>query len=386
MSPAPTQRAAALAWPTLAWLFAFACGAPPRLAAPAAAPPPASSGFATALDRFFASEFHADEPGGATLVMKGDRVVFSHGYGLADLKTRQPVSTRTLFDVASVTKPFVASAILMLQEQGKLSVGDNLLTYFPGFKNKDIAARVQLKHLLTHTSGLPDLRNVRENVAFYLTAKDAENWYPTTQADALEFEPGSQFAYSNPAFDGLALIVEQVSGVKWQSFVHDRIFVPAGMTTSTITDGPYPESGVAHGYLKLKGEWSEADYGELPTFAAAGNGGVWSSVEELARFELALRNAVFLRPATIADARTIKTFPNWTSATPPELGWSWFIKQTPDHLRTVGHTGHQGGFTANYVSLPDKAIFFVTLSNSPRDIDPFAAKILQELARDSWLD
>src|ERR1043165_7986844 len=104
MSPAPTQRATALAWPTLASLFAFACGAPPRQAVPAAAPLPASSGFVAALDDFFASEFRAEEPGGGILVMKGDRVVFAHGYGLADLKTRQPVSTRTLFDVATVTK------------------------------------------------------------------------------------------------------------------------------------------------------------------------------------------------------------------------------------------------------------------------------------------
>jgi CubicO group peptidase (beta-lactamase class C family) len=227
---------------------------------------------------------------------------------------------------------------------------------------------------------------LRENVEFYLTAKDAENWYPTTQADALDFEPGSQFAYSNPAFDGLALIVEQVSGMKWQSFVREGIFLPAGMTASTITDGPHPESGVARGYLKRGGEWVEADYGELPTFAAAGNGGVWSSVDELARFELALRNGVFLTPAVIADARTIKTFANWTSAKPPEPGYSWFIRQTPDHMRTVGHTGHQGGFTANYVTLPDKAIFFVTLSNSPRDIDAFAAEILEELKLASWLD
>jgi len=364
-------------------LAALACGAPPRgTPAPAAA----RRDIALALDRYFSSQFVADDPGGAVLVMKHDRVVFARGYGLADLKTREPASTHTLFNVASVTKPFVASAILLLQEQGKLSVKDNLLTYFPAFKNKDIAARVRLEHLLTHTSGLPDLRNVRDDFAFYLTAKDAENWFPITQADALDFEPGSQFAYSNPAFDGLALIIEQVSGMTWQNFVRERIFLPAGMTTSTITNGPHPEAGVAHGYLKDNGEWAEADYGELPTFAAAGNGGVWSSVEELARFELALQRGTFLKPATTADARTIKTFPNWTSATPPEVGYAWFILQGPDGLRSIGHTGHQGGFTANYATLPDKGIFFVTLSNSPRDIDAFAAEIRKELELASWLD
>lgn len=368
-------------------LALLACSAAPRGDAPrTTATATAPRDIAPALDRYFSSQFAADDPGGAILVMKHDRVVFAHGYGLADLKTREPVSPRTLFNVASVTKPFVATAILQLQDQGKLSIEDNLLTYFPDFKNKDIAARVRLEHLLTHTSGLPDLRNVRDNFAFYLTARDAENWYPITQADALDFEPGSQFAYSNPAFDGLALIIEQVGRMKWQSFVRDRIFLPAGMTTSTITDGPHPESGVAHGYVKHDGAWAEADYGEVPTFAAAGNGGVWSSVEELARFELALRNGTLLAPATLADARTIKTFPNWTSATPPELGYAWFIVRGPDDLRIIGHTGHQAGFTANYRTLPDKDIFFVTLSSSPRDIDAFAAEILKELKRASWLD
>src|SRR5262249_50904332 len=158
------------------------------------------------------------------------------------------------------------------------------------FKHPEIAQRVTIAHLLTHTSGLPDNREVAKNPTFFLTAKDEENWYPVTQADALDFEPGSRFAYSNPAYDALALIVEQVAGIKWQQFVHDKIFIPSGMTTSTITDGPYPDHGVAHGYAKSQDGWVENDYGEYPTFAAAGNGGVWSSVEELAAYERAIES------------------------------------------------------------------------------------------------
>jgi CubicO group peptidase (beta-lactamase class C family) len=379
------RRARELVASLVVGLALVSCSVPPRGATPGA-PPPAGRELAAALDRYFSGQFPPDEPGGAVLVMKHERIVFARGYGLADLKTREPASTQTLFNTGSITKTFVASAILMLQERGTLSVEDNLLGYFPGFKRKDIAARVQIKHLLTHTSGLPDIRNVSENHTFYLTAKDAENWYPITQTDELAFEPGSQFAYSNPAYNGLALIVEQVSGMKWQTFVHDRIFVPAGMATSTITDGAHPESGVAHGYLKLNDAWTEADYGEIPTFCAAGNGGVWSSVEELARYELALRKGSFLRPATVADARTVKTFPNWAAAAPPDHGWAWRIRETPDHPRSVGHTGHQGGFVATYVTLPDRDLFWVVLAGSPRDIDAFDARILDELERARWLD
>ncbi len=346
----------------------------------------AADDLAQSLDGYFRGQFPADEPGGAVLVSKRDRVVFARGYGLADLKTRQPISTQTLFNLGSITKTFVANAVLLLQEQGKLSVEDNLLTYFPGFKSKAIASQVKLKHLLTHTSGLPDNRDVANNVAFYLTAKDAESWYPVTQADALVFEPGSRFEYSNPAFNALALVVEQVSGRKWQSFIKDKIFLPAGMTTSTITDGPYPETGVAHGYVKDHDQWAEADYGEIPTFAAAGNGGGWSSVEELARYEQALRKSVFLKPETIADSRTVKKFSNWVDSDPPQVGWSWFIKSTDDHLLSIGHEGAQGGFLCSYLTLPEKDILIVILTNTPRDEKAFVHEVMQALKKANWLD
>src|SRR5436190_190255 len=90
---------------------------------------------------------------------------------------------------------------------------------------------------------------------FYLSAKDAENWAPIMKATKLNFEPGNRFEYSNPAFNALALIIEQVSKQKWQAFVTEKIMVPSGMKTSTITDGPHPTSGVAHGYIKVNGVW-----------------------------------------------------------------------------------------------------------------------------------
>lgn len=345
------------------------------------------SPIATVLDDHFRMEFPAEEPGAAVLVMKGDSVVFSKGYGLADLKTKEPITPKTLFNLGSISKTFVASAILILQERGKLSVEDSLLKYFPAFKNKTIARQVKIKHLLTHTSGLADNRQVNNDTAFYLTAKDAENWYPETQLDSLSFAPGSQYEYSNPAYNGLALIVEQVSGQKWQTFVKENIFDPAGMTTSTITDGPHPEQGVSHGYVLHHGQWIEDDYGEEPTFPAAGNGGVWSSAEELMRYEQAFQQAKFLKPETIREARTIKTYPQWNSANKPFIGWPWFITQY-DSVTLIGHPGSQGGFLTNYVTVPDKKIFFVILCNAPREayeMNATTSFVLDELKKHDWL-
>lgn len=349
-------------------------------------PAPASEPADTAaLDAYFRATFPADEPGIAVLIAKRGQVVFARGYGLADLETREPITTRTLFNLGSLSKTFVANAVLILEERGKLSVDDPLSKYFSDFKHPELAEKVTLRHLLTHTSGLPDNRLVEAAREFYLTARDAENWYPIMQANALEFEPGERFTYSNPAFNGLALIVEQVSGQKWQTFIRHEILLPAGMTTSTITDGPHPESGVAHGYERVSGEWRELDYGEVPTFAASGNGGVWSSVEELARYEQALRAGRFLSPRTVADSRTVKTFPNWTSNEPPQIGWSWFIREV-DGMVEIGHTGGQGGFRTNYFVVPEKNLLVVFLMNGEGDFQGVTDELHRWLRDARWLE
>lgn len=338
------------------------------------------------LDAYFSGVMPKDEPGGAILIMKGDSIIFSKGYGLADLETLEKIDSKTLFNIGSISKTFVANAILMLQDEGKLSVDDPIAKYFPEFKNKKIAEKVKIKHLLTHTSGLVDNRKTKRDSLFYLTAKDLENWYPITQTDSLKFEPGTRYDYSNPAFNALALIMEDVNGIKWQDYVKEKIFKPAGMTRSTITDGSHPDSGVSHGYIKMNGTWIEKDYGEEPTFAAAGNGGVWSSVSELANYELALQGHKFISNSILMDSRTIKTFENWQDPTPPFIGWSWFIDKTSDGLKTVEHHGSQGGFLCNYVTVPQKEVLFIILCNTNRDVDGFSAFITTWLIKNDWLE
>ncbi|HEX8061206.1 MAG TPA: serine hydrolase domain-containing protein [Cyclobacteriaceae bacterium] len=322
------------------------------------------------LDKLFSSQIKEDGPGASILIMKGDSVIFSKSYGLADLNTKEPITGKTLFNVGSITKTFVMNSILMLRDEGKLSLEDSLIKYFPDFKNKDIARKVKIKHLLTHTSGLPDLRPVQAQREFYLTADDAQNWAPIMQADSLEFEPASRYKYSNPAFNALALIIEKTSGQPWRQFVAERIFKPAGMTTSTITDGSHPETGVSHGYVMENDKWTELDFGEEPTFCAAGNGGVWSSTEELFKYYKALEGATFSNKATIAESMEEKSF---------GIGWSWFVGKTNDGLKTVGHTGTQGGFYCDYVMIPEKKIVYIMLANFPIDRSLLNREVLRIL-------
>jgi CubicO group peptidase (beta-lactamase class C family) len=251
------------------------------------------------FDSLFSSFLSPGEPGGAVLIAKDGKIIFSKGYGVADIATKEAITPHTVLNTGSITKTFVGNAILILEQQKKLSTEDNLLKYFPTFKNKQIAQKVKIKHLLSHVSGLPDCREVGKNPEFYLTADDAQNFAPLQQTDTLVFEPGNKFQYSNPAYNGLALIIEKVTGMKWQDFVRKEIFAKAGMKESDITDGAHPEKGVAHGYIKEKNSYKELDYGEEPTFCASGNGGIWCSVTDLYKYYNALMKPAFLNKEII---------------------------------------------------------------------------------------
>lgn len=340
---------------------------------------PAKDTLEARLDRFFSNAFPEEEPGAAVLVMQGDSVLFEHAYGLADLQTRQPITPNTAFNTGSISKTFVSNAILILRQEGRLRLEDSLEQYFPDFKNPEIARKVQIIHLLNHSSGLIDSRRVQEDSVFYLTAKDRENFVPILQNDSTAFEPGSRFAYSNPAYNGLALIIEQITGRRWQDFVIERIFRPSGLTDSKITDGPFPEKGVAHAYVWSEGKYIEDDYGEEPTFPASGNGGVWSSVRDLARYEKAIQTAAFLPASAIAESRKAFQPANWQDKQPSFIGYSWFTGKINGE-EIIFHTGSQGGFVADYVWMPSKKLFYTILCNSPRPIEKYREEVFRQLA------
>lgn len=344
------------------------------------------SAFESEIDSIFRPVFKDSEPGGAIMIVKYDSVAFEKGYGLADLNTKERITTKTLFNTGSISKTFVSNTILSLALEGKLSLNDSLYKYFPDFKNAAIAKQVRIHHLLTHTSGLPDNRRPLLDSAFLITAKDEENFAPIKLNDSLLFEPGSRYEYSNPAFNGLALIIEKVTGRKWQEVVKERIFDPAGMKTSVITDGPFPQSGVSHAYLKTSTGFIEKDYGEEPTFPAAGNGGVWSSAEELIQYEQAIQRSAFLTKEMLERSRTITEYPNWNSNEEAFIGYSWFVSETEDGSKMISHTGTQGGFYCDYVSIPSKGIIYVMLCNIPVQQEPKREKVLAVLQKFNWLD
>lgn len=355
----------------------------------------------TQIDKLFTNQFNPEEPGGSVLVKKGDKIAFLKNYGIADIVTKEKITENTVFNTGSLSKTFVSNGILILKERNSLSLNDSIYKYFNDFDNTEIAKKVKIKHMLSHTSGLLDNRKVwnsKENYTFYLTAKDKENFEPLKRADSLNFEPGTKYQYSNPSYNGLALIIEQLTNEPWQKFITKNIFKPSGMNNSKITNGSYPESGVAHGYdnyYKDKtGPYYEYDYGEEATFAAAGNGGIWSSVLDLAKYEEAIKKNVFLSKELIEKSRTVFHPKNWSDDKDAVIGFSWFTGEedlfkgkSNFEVDFIYHTGAQGGFRTFYVVIPEKNILIVGLFNRPLDnFTQTLNDLTTILEKNNWLD
>lgn len=343
-----------------------------------------------ALDSLLKNEFKDSEPGGIVIIKKGAEVLYQRAIGLADIETKTPIAATTIFNTGSISKTFVSYGILILEGEGKLSIDDSITKYFKNFNNKNLASKIKVKHFLSHSSGIPDLRNVAENIDFYLSAKDSANFSPAMSMKKLNFEPGSKFQYSNPAFNGLALIIESITGEPWQDFVSKKIFKPSGMDDSRITNGSHPKKGVAHGYEKTNGEFKENDYGEFPTFAAAGNGGVWCSILDLVKYEEAIRSCTFLDTDGITKSRRVYVSKSWSSDTKPQLGFSWFISPPEDNdygVKLVSHTGSQGGFRSFHYSVPEKNLTYIGLFNRPpTNMANIINKGLRLLENNNWMD
>ena len=337
------------------------------------------------LDSVFTAMFSQSEPGGSIFIQQHDTVLYASSFGLANLDTGEPFTSGSVCNLGSISKTFVAYAILMLEKEGKLNLDDPIIQYFRGFQHKETVSKVTIRHLLTHTSGLPDSRQTTTDSIFYLTAKDAENFEPILATQQLEFEPGSQWKYSNPAYNGLALIIEKVTGKPWQQYVQQNIIDASGMRRSTITDGLHPEKGVAHGYRYMENRWQEYDYGEYPTFAAAGNGGVWSSIDDLRKYAAAIEHCTFTDCQTIAKAQTTVRPANWSLERDPWHGLAWFVHPSylynsglNDKLRVIEHAGDQGGFRTHLLRIPGVHLTIIWITNNEMILTPAIWNLLKK--------
>jgi CubicO group peptidase (beta-lactamase class C family) len=327
------------------------------------------------IDAIFASLKSSDNPGAAVLVVRNGKSVFRQGYGVADLRTRQPIAAQTNFRLASFTKQFTAASIMLLVREGKLHYDDHLTDLFPEFPA--YGRPITVRNLLHHTSGLPDYEDLLmkqysdtppERIPQIL---DGGALKLLEQQTSAKFPAGSKWEYSNSGYAVLAMIVEKVSGMPFGEFLHERIFAPLKMTnTLAYEKGKNEVPHRAYGHTKENNRWLQTD--QSPTSAVLGDGGIYSSLDDLAKWDGALRNHTLLSEAEMQPALT----PVQPSGGPAKLadgttisyGFGWFLDPYKGHKR-MSHDGETIGFRTTIQRFPDDQLTVIILANRI-DINP----------------
>nr|WP_208543285.1 serine hydrolase domain-containing protein [Lysobacter alkalisoli] len=297
------------------------------------------------------ARYQGDVPGAALLVMRGGEPVIRRGYGLAELETGRAVTPSTNFRLASITKQFTSAAVLLLAEDGRIGLDDPVKQWLPGLPAA--ADEVTIRHLLTHTSGLVDYEDVMP-AGLDSQLRDVDVLALLEGQDHTYFAPGTDYRYSNSGYALLALIVERASGMSFQQFLHERIFDPLGMdgTLAYVEEGPdVPHR--AYGYSEEDGGWTRTD--QSLTSAVLGDGGIYSSIDDLARWDAALHDDRLL-----SDASRELAFAAATPTDDPGIAYGFGWRITGDSL---WHSGESIGFRNVLIRYPQRRLTVILLSN-----------------------
>lgn len=299
-------------------------------------------------------------PGAAVLVLRDGQPLLRRGYGLADLEAGTPVTPETNFRLASVTKQFTAAAILLLAQDGKLSLDDPVRKWLPSLPASDDA--ITLRHLLTHASGLIDYEDLMTPDATE-QVHDIDVLHLLEREDRLYFTPGHGYRYSNGGYALLALVVGKASGQDFATFLRERIFKPLGMAnTVAFENGISTVANRAYGHSLVDGKWGRTD--QSPTSAVLGDGGVYSSIDDLAKWDAALYDDRLLSDATRANAFALHN-PIRDEADVDGYGYGWRV-----HGDMLWHSGETIGGRNVIVRWPQKRFTVVVLTNR-NDPEPY---------------
>jgi len=305
----------------------------------------------------------ADEFAGAVLVARDGKVLLQGAWGRADRTAGTANTPATRFRIGSMNKMFTAVATLQLVEAHKLALDDPIGKHLPGYPNKQVAAKVTVRHLLTHTGGTGDIFGP-EFDQHRLQLREHRDYLKLYGSRGLSFEPGSRFEYSNYGFVLLGALIEHVTGGSYDDYVRDHIFHPAGMRST----GALPESVVvsdrAVGYMRASpgSEWVP-NTDTLPWRGTSAGGG-YSTVGDLLRFAQALESGTLLSEATLAEA---------TRPHQQQYGYGFDV-QGQGSLGSYGHGGGAPGMNGDLRIFPQLGYVVVSLSN----LDPPAASELVE--------
>jgi CubicO group peptidase (beta-lactamase class C family) len=330
---------------------------------------PSDREIAAKLDAYLKKLVDADLFSGGVLVARDGKPVYKKAFGFASQAYRVPNRVDTKFNLGSMNKMFTAVAILQLAEQGKLALTDPIRKHLPEYPNSAAAEKVTIHHLLTHTSGLGDYFNERwEARKFQL--RTVADFLPLFAEDPLLFEPGARWQYSNAGFVVLGAIIEKLSGKSYFDTVRDQITRPAGMndTASYELDRDTPNLAMGYTRMELDGRMSTGPRRNnlfMHVIKGGPAGGGFSTVEDLLRFDIALRSHKLL------SAKSTEILLAGKADTPWGAKYAYgFEDQRVNGKRIVGHGGGFPGINGQLDIYLDSGYTVAVLAN----MDPPAAQ------------
>lgn len=315
-------------------------------------------------------------PGISLAIVRDGRIVKAKGYGLANIEANSAAAPKTVYEIGSITKQFTAAAVMMLVEEGKISLDEKITKYFPDAPQA--WNRITVRHLLSHTSGIqnhvavPGYLNIfKTNLSFETTPTQEEILKEFFKLPS-EFEPGETWAYDNTGYYLLGFIIEKASGKSYYQFLDERIFKPLEMTATRNTDPRPIVPNRASGYEWVKDKFENRPV-LLPTIAFSA-GTIISTVEDMAKLDAALDTEKLLKKSTLEQMWTpAKTNDGATASF--DYGFGWFIDNYHGH-RLVQHAGGTPGFSSVIYRFTDDKLTIIILSNhSDRFLDHLAIDI-----------
>ncbi|MES2477377.1 MAG: serine hydrolase domain-containing protein [Verrucomicrobiota bacterium] len=343
------------------------------------AAPPVMEGVEATMKGFVEAKEIA---GSVTLVADGEKILHLSATGMADIGEKKPMAVDSMFWIASMTKPVTATAVMMLQDEGKLSVGDPVSKYLPEFRNlKDAAGNevsITIAQCLIHSSGLAEVSGEEAR-----TIATLEELIPVVVAKPVQFAPGSKWQYCQSSINTAARIVEVVSGKSFSAFLDERLFGPLGMKNTTFYPNEEQAKNLASSYKRNEaGELEESELfflngnlASLKTRYPMANGGLFSTAEDYAKFAQMILNGGesggkrYLKPETVKQMTSIQSGDLAAGFVPGSAwGLGWSIAREPQGVSAAlspGSFGHGGLFgTQAWIDPVKKRIYLLLIQRA----------------------
>jgi CubicO group peptidase (beta-lactamase class C family) len=311
---------------------------------------------AAKIDDYIRAEMQSQQiPGVALAVVKDGNVVLARGYGLANVEHQVPVKPETIFQSGSTGKQFTATAVMMLVEEGKLSLEDKITKYFTDAPEawRDITVR----HMLTHTSGMGDYPPDFDMRRDYTE----DELFQRIKTIPLAFQPGEKWSYSNIAYVMLGILIHKVSGKFYGDFLQERVFKPLGMSTARIISEADIVPNRAAGYRLVNGQLKNQSW-VSPSLNTTADGALYLTVYDMAKWDAALYTDKLLKRTTLEQMWTPVKLNN--GKTHP-YGFGWMLGEVRGH-RIIEHSGSWQGFKAQITRYVDDKLTVIVFANQIR--------------------